>query len=82
MTVPKSNFCIEKNVPLPPARACTKYPFGDMEVGDSFLVACTDDQRRAVLTRVGVAANSHRRRHGRRYSSRTVSGGIRVWRIE
>lgn len=68
---------IEKDIPLPPLHHSAKFPFGIMEVGDSFLA-------------VGVTAaslhQSMRRYRPRRYVARTVveAGvrGMRVWRVE
>jgi hypothetical protein len=68
------NYVIEKNVPLVPAPgAPTKYPFLQMEIGDSFLV--TDRTR----PQVGAAAGRAGKLSGRKFKARTVEGGARVW---
>lgn len=71
---------IEKNIEIP--RRCAnskgrpfKYPFNEMEVGDSFL---TGEPR----SRISGAIGGYRKRHGCKFAARTVEGGVRVWRIE
>ena len=59
---------IEKGIPIPPKRG--RYPWNNMEVGDSFF----------AIER--VAASWASRRHGRRFSMRREGDGWRVWRIE
>ena len=71
-----SNYVIEKNVPLAQtAGAPAKYPFLEMEIGDSFLV--TDRAR----PQVGAAAGNAGKFSGRKFTTRTVPGGVRVWRV-
>lgn len=86
---------IEKGIPVPPARPAgkggreSKYPFESMDVGDSFLVpaniAPADGDfsalrrlRLNLMTRCTKAG----KRWGRRYTTRMVPEGVRVWRIE
>lgn len=67
---------IEKNIPFPKVSS-TKYPFLDLEVGDSFFVP--------DMTTSSISSNIQRFRlkyPDRKWSTRTVSGGIRVWRIQ
>lgn len=71
-------YQIEKNVPLPPKSQPgrkEKYPFREMEVGDSFLV--TDQKKQPSVTGAG-------KKYGMTFVSRTVvEGGVkgyRVWR--
>ena len=65
---------IDKRVPLPLARL-GKYPWREMQVGDSFLVE-REDQRA-----MGAKASTAGRRLGRKFATRVVEGGIRVWRV-
>ena len=71
---------IEKNVPLPRPRqsGAPKYPWESMDVGDSFYVAG------ATVTLLSASAASWSRRHGRerKFATRTVNGGVRVWRVK
>lgn len=77
-----SDFVIEKNVPIP--EAPKKYPFMDMEIGDSFFAEGTQPTRLNNST-------SSARKAGRRFTMRSVTEenaegkevqGTRVWRVE
>ncbi len=78
---------IEKDVSLPP---WAKYPFAEMEVGDSFLIEFQEDDYLRVRRNVDGAIFQARRREktqGRNFATRvvkqgTVKIGIRVWRTE
>ena len=73
-----SEFKIEKNVPLPRSRS--KYPWTEMEVGDSFFVPGRDGD--AVIGCFGKQAKDW----GWKFSARTRHEqgifGVRVWRIK
>ena len=66
---------IDKGIPMP-TRSTEKYPFEKMEVGDSFFVPGLGI--RSVSTRV----EDESRKSGRKFKSRSVEGGVRVWRIK
>jgi hypothetical protein len=67
---------IEKNIPAPSA---AKYPFEDMNVGDSVLVPASVAKPSAVR----VAASNYSLRHeGFFFRTRQESRGTRVWRIK
>lgn len=71
-------FQIEKNVPIPQANAFgrnAKYPFRQMEVGDSFFASDTTVQKMS-----NNACGYKARGHGT-FTCRAVDGGVRVWRI-
>jgi hypothetical protein len=76
-------YKIEKGIPLPPpanGRPQSKpnsYPWDDMEVGDSFFVH--DPQK---VNSVKVSAHNMNSRSKRKFTTRILDGGIRVWRIE
>ena len=85
---------IEKNIPM---KTRGKYPFNEMEVGDSFFVPSPfhNKARQAALARNG---KRYRKRSGKpqRFITRTVNtvvkgndinrnygeDGIRIWRVE
>lgn len=71
-------YVIEKDVPLPIGageRGPRKYPWNEMEVGDSFVVA----KRTASVS--GICASASRRT-GRKFVSRAIDANTcRVWRI-
>lgn len=68
---------IDKDVPVPTnaVGGSPKYPWGTMERGDSFFVPNVPKGR---LTAAVWAAQ---KKSGFRFTTRTVDGGIRVWRI-
>ena len=72
---------IEKGVPLVSWKSCgIKYPFNDMEIGDSFFIPCDEGNERETRRRITIAVD-YRRIEQKKYSVRQVSGGIRCWRI-
>ena len=84
-----SEFKVEKGVPVPPivrkgVTHKTKYPWREMEVGDSFFVPCRDgrDVRGMQRSFSGKKRAAH---YGIRTKTRqsTENGvlGIRVWRV-
>lgn len=61
---------IDKNVPLP-----KRYPFADMQVGDSFLVPAHIKRQS-----VSVAAKRYGERHGMKFTTRlTPERDLRCW---
>lgn len=80
----EQGFQIEKNVPLPPRGGPGRpyiYPFRDMEVGDSFLVPCGDNERDREKTHRRLTG-AWKAVQGRKFTARRIVGeGVRVWRI-
>ncbi len=74
---------IEDDIP-PPPQIRGKYPFGLLNIGQSFFVPCDENDKRGALLRVSNTAGAYGRRHGRRYVTRTINDppGVRVWRID
>lgn len=73
-------FQIEKGVPIPSSRAVSmRYPFPDMEVGDSFVVPFSAGQD----GRLRSAACAYQRRRGGKFTVRrfTREGVVRCWRV-
>jgi hypothetical protein len=63
---------IDKDVPIP-----ARYPFADMQVGDSFAVP-THIKRSAI----NVAAMRYGRQHGMKFTVRlTPERSLRCWRV-
>lgn len=73
---PESIYPIESGIVLSRRRDSTKYPLASLEVGDSFLVPG------AVARRLATAASQAGKRLGRKFATRKVEGGVRVWRLE
>ena len=69
---------IEKGIPLPASgKGAPKYPYVGCEVGDSFFVP-----GKKPVHMSGHCSSVRRRYPERKYISRTVPGGVRVWRIK
>jgi hypothetical protein len=69
---------IEKGIPIPPRTRksrVTKWPFAELEVGDSFLM--TGVCRGTAYSTV----QSKSKRFGREFCHRAVEGGFRIWRV-
>ena len=72
-------YQIEKGIPAPEKYGVgrpSRYPFADMEVGDSFFVPD------APANRLACAATWATKRYNRRFITRVVEHGVRVWRVE
>ena len=72
-TKKQSDFVIEKNIPI--QRGREKYPFLKMEIGDSFVFS----GNRKVI---GAAASWYGSRYKMKFTTRSVDGGVRVWRVK
>ncbi len=71
-------YMIEKAIKIPEVNSKKnyKYPWTDMEVGDSFLVDFID------TSKLRVAAYYHSKTSGRKYTIRIIDNGARVWRVK
>lgn len=65
---------IEKSIPFP--HEAKKYPFDEMDVGDSFFVP--NKKSGAISGSKQIA----QRRTGFKFVCRNVDGGVRVWRVK
>jgi len=78
-------FTIEKNIDIPAPRSCAygqgKYPFRKMQKGDSFLLAPNGDGKKG-LERARVMALLEAKKYKVKVTTRTVPGGVRVWKIK
>lgn len=80
-----SEYKIEKDVPLRESRGGRrfKYPFPDLEVGDSFFVPLPAGKKlgRHQADMASVAILYRRKRgNGWDYTTRQEKGGVRIWR--
>jgi uncharacterized protein (DUF2249 family) len=66
---------IEKNIPIPSTRG--KYPWGEMEVGDSIFI-----EGAKTSSRISTLTHSYGLSNKKKFTVRKVDGGVRVWRIE
>ncbi len=70
---------IDKNVPAPAGKNL-KYPWAEMEVGDSFAIPNAVTQEQAAKVRGACAAFAHRT--GTKFSIRKDEAGVlRCWRL-
>ena len=79
-------FKIEKGVEMPPRPQPGpyghKYPFYEMEVGDSFFSAVPNGRTVAKHRNTLMASGRYARKAvGSSFESRVVDGGVRIWRV-
>lgn len=73
-------FEIEKDIPIPLFGAKRIYPFAEMEVGDSFVVAVNFLRDKGPIR---AAAYEYAKYTGRKFKTRSQpDGSIRIWRTE
>lgn len=68
-------YKIVSDIPLP--SGVYKFPFDELEVGDSFLVE--EKEIESLRSTVSSWTNTNK---PKRLSCRSVEGGMRVWRIK
>ena len=76
---------IQKDVQIPEVRSRIKYPWPEMEVGDSVLIVAEEGEKLYNLKRkVGPSARYYGEKTGKQF--RTLidydSNGVRVWRLK
>ena len=77
-------YKVEKDVPIPEnvsRGSKSKYPWDEMEVGDSFFVADADKRKKKSIS---ATISQHRKlnKNFGRFVTRSIDGGLRVWRVE
>ncbi len=73
---------IEKGVEMPeikPWGRRAKYPLREMNVGDSFFVPCPLDKKKMIVQSITGSARQ-KRFPDKKFTSRSVEGGVRCWR--
>lgn len=75
-------FVLESGVPIPPVKRNTcagacKYPFDELEIGEGFFLAGTSQIKFGPYISVWKRRNSS----AKKFTVRSVEGGIRVWRV-
>jgi len=77
------DFKIEKSIPAPQSHHLAKYPWPQMEVGDSIFFEGQSTSRKNGGNNNAVdAAYSWGKDNNRKFTVRTENGGVRIWRIE
>ena len=69
-------FKLERGLDIPDRKTGPKYPYEQLELGDSFYLEGGD------LSKLCNANYREWRRTGKKYTARKVENGVRVWRIE
>lgn len=72
------NYRIEKNIPIPPSKGPSKYPFKDLEIGDSFKVYDEENGSRKIQMYACVMG----RRLDKKFVTRKNNGFVRIWRVK
>lgn len=74
---------IEKNIPIPELKAGRKsneiYPLSKMEIMDSFFI---ETNSKEDIQSIRSHIHNPKNRKNKKFATRTVNGGIRVWRIK
>ena len=71
-------FKIDKNIPMPAIKhGNAKYPFDEMEVGDSILVKGV-----AAARSCKQAAYKYGKQNGKKFAARAAANGARIWRTQ
>jgi hypothetical protein len=73
-----TEFKIDKNIPIPKRIYDSEYPYpiDNLNVGDSFFI----EER--TSTQVSHIISRGNKMLGKRFTSRTMDGGVRIWRIK
>ena len=68
-------YKIEKNVPIPPSSKMGRFPYDELDVGDSFIAS--------NVKLASVCSSNYRvgKRLGRKFIARQENGDVRVWRV-
>lgn len=70
-------FPTEKDVPIPQiSHKDVKYPWRVLEIGDSFFI------ENGKMSSIAGSKDWAQKQLRRKFTARTVEGGIRVWRIK
>ena len=72
---------IEKNVPMPQRTRLPELPFGEMEVGDSFLVPLPTQDSQSVASLRQRVSRYQRANEPKKFSTVKSEGGMRVFRV-
>lgn len=84
----QSRIHIEKGLPIPKLKgpgAKNKYPWGEMEIGDSFSVKLSNNPDKIRLNLLNSAKNwSKYNNKNYKFKTRTIKedGVVRIWRVE
>ena len=81
---------IDKAVPTPTerftaAKLRANYPFAEMAVGDSFFLDAEHEGMSiyagSKTPRIAMIASRFGKKNAKKFSTRSIDGGVRIWRI-
>jgi len=74
---------LEKGIPVPvrSSAVAAKYPWKEMQVGDSFVVPREGDEPMQLTRERANKAVTFAKKYGMTFCQRTVETGIRIWRL-
>lgn len=77
---------IENDIPVPSKNAKgdrrAKYPLGELEIGQSFFVPTPFGKTsRQLQMSISGSVDYITKKTGRRFTSRALESGVRIWRI-
>lgn len=73
------SIAVESDIPTPTGRS--GYPFGEMAVGDSFMVPADEGEAaKKAATAIGASARNYAKKQPSKYTVRLVDNGVRCWR--
>ena len=82
----KQAFKIEKDIEIPMKRKRAKYPFKEMDIGDSFLIMVDPSEDKEILSirikKAQINVISAARNLEIKVVTRQEDGNLRCWRIE
>ena len=75
------HFEIEKDIAIPP-RGFHKYPFDEMEPGDSFFIPLNGEDSIRLRCKIKSASKNYGKKYSKKFTVRYMKqqGGIRCWR--
>jgi len=77
-----NKYPIEKNIPIPIGglKVSTEYPLSEMEEGDSFFVPSEPERSKKIQQ--SIMTYVHRNMFAKKFTTRRIPGGIRIWRVK
>lgn len=81
---PTDIYPIERGIPVPKVRPAggPKYPWGSLQVDESFLVPCAEIDLASVMNGLTSCKSWAQKKLGYRFVMRRTNKGVRVWRVK
>ena len=77
-------FKVEKGIAIPGKHGgISKYPWQQMQIDDSFFIACANDARRNVQRAAYMNGKAYVKKHrpSSKVATRLEDGGVRIWLV-